>query len=452
MRARMAIAGLLGAVAMPATAMDLSEAWGVYQTQGPTYLASVHERQAGQEYKELGKAGLLPNISSTAYWKRVDGTSEQDNFLGNSVESDLEYDSKGAVVELRQPLFNKQRMAEYRQGKQRTLFSDAVFDAKTQESAVSLAARYFAVLLALETIDLAEVKLKNLENQVKAAKRRFELGDGTVIDVDQASARRDLAKAELIEAEDNLLVARRLLQELLGVLPEDMSTLRTEFPTPPLEPPTLQDWINDARANNPTIIARSRSLDIAVDEVDRAKAGHWPTLDFVAAYNDTESDSVSTQNQANKYGSVGVELRIPIFTGGATSAQVRQASANRELANDQLNSSREEVLSGTTREFRGVQSGEQRVRALETAVVSSERAQESARKGFQAGTSTNLDILNAEEQAFIARRDLLEAKLRYLLSRLRLAASVGSLGEDDIQQANAYLGPAIPVHPTVPSE
>ncbi|MCY1517206.1 Outer membrane protein TolC [compost metagenome] len=242
-------------------------------------------------------------------------------------------------------------------------------------------------------------------------------------------------------------MARRLLQELLGVVPEEMSTLRTEFPTPPLEPPTLQDWISDARANNPTIIARSRSLDIAEEEVNRAKAGHWPTLDFVAAYNDSESDSVSTQNQTNKYGSVGVEFRMPIFAGGATNAQVRQASANRELANDQLNSSREEVLSGTIREFHGVQSGEQRVRALEKAVVSSERAQESARKGFQAGTSTNLDILNAEEQAFIARRDLVEAKLRYLLSRLRLASAVGLLGEDDIQQANAYLGPSLSMRP-----
>ncbi|MHC5348739.1 TolC family outer membrane protein [Metapseudomonas furukawaii] len=443
MSARKALAGLLGIVALPVSAMDLAEAWNVYQIQGPTYLASVHERQAGQEYKELGKAGLLPSINATAYWKRVDGTSEQENLLGRSVESDLDYDSRGAVVELRQPLFNKQRMAEYRQGNQRTLFSDAVFDAKTQESAVSLASRYFAVLLALETIELAKVKLKNLEEQVQSAKRRFDLGDGTVIDVDQASARRDLARAELIEAEDNLLVARRLLQELLGVVPEQMSTLRTDFPTPPLEPPSLQDWLNDAKANNPAIIARRHSVDIADQEVKRASAGHWPTLDFVAAYNDTESDSVSTQDQHNKYGSVGVELRMPIFAGGATNAQVRQASANRELASDQLNSSREEVLSGTTREFRGVQSGEQRIRALEQAVISSERAQDSARKGFRAGTSTNLDILNAEEQAFIARRDLLEAKLRYLLSRLRLAASVGSLGGDDIQRANDYLGPSI---------
>ncbi|MEE4460948.1 TolC family protein, partial [Azotobacter chroococcum] len=94
-------------------------------------------------------------------------------------------------------------------------------------------------------------------------------------------------------------------------------------------------------------------------------------------------------------------------------------------------------------QFRGVQSGQARIRALERAVASSERAQDSAKKGFLAGSSTNLDILNAEEQVFIARRDLLEAKLRYLQARLQLAEAVGLLGDDDIDQANAYLGPEL---------
>ena len=184
----------------------------------------------------------------------------------------------------------------------------------------------------------------------------------------------------------------------------------------------------------------------------RAQGGVWTPIPVpggqVFAVADGDSGRVLIASSTGAFRYDGFRMRkLPIFAGGATNAQVRQASANRELANDQLNSSREEVLSGTIREFHGVQSGEQRVRALEKAVVSSERAQESARKGFQAGTSTNLDILNAEEQAFIARRDLVEAKLRYLLSRLRLASAVGLLGEDDIQQANAYLGPSLSMRP-----
>lgn len=137
---------------------------------------------------------------------------------------------------------------------------------------------------------------------------------------------------------------------------------------------------------------------------------------------------------------------MPLYSGGGVSARVRQATASREQAGEEVNAAREEVLSATTREFRGVQSGQARIRALERAVVSSERAQDSARKGFLAGSSTNVDILNAEEQVFIARRDLLEAKLRYLLARLQLAEAVGLLGEDDILQANAYLGPELAIN------
>ncbi|MCY1443861.1 Outer membrane protein TolC [compost metagenome] len=160
-------------------------------------------------------------------------------------------------------------------------------------------------------------------------------------------------------------------------------------------------------------------------------------------YTDSDSDSVSTIDQQNRYASAGVELNMPLYAGGGVSARVRQAVASREQAGEELNATREEVLSVTTREFRGVKSGETRIRALERAVASSERAQDSARKSFLAGSSTNLDILNAEEQVYIARRDLLEAKLRYLQARLQLAAAVGLLGEDDILQANTYLGPAL---------
>ncbi|HWV08819.1 MAG TPA: TolC family protein, partial [Pseudomonas sp.] len=217
-------------------ALDLQDAWSIMQMQGPTYRAAVHERDAGLENRALGRAGLLPQLNASASKSRVDGTQEQDNLLGNSVENDLDYDSQNLNLQLRQPLFNRQRMAEYRQGKHRADYSAAVFDAKTQNVAVRLASRYFDVLLTRETIDLANAKLKAFEQQVSASQRRFDLGDGTVTDVDQATARRDLAMAELIEAQDNLVVALRLLQEMLGEEPRHVATLRDDFPTPTLQP------------------------------------------------------------------------------------------------------------------------------------------------------------------------------------------------------------------------
>ncbi|MGE8358996.1 TolC family outer membrane protein [Pseudomonas sp.] len=424
-------------------ALDLQDAWSIMQMQGPTYRAAVHERDAGLENRALGRAGLLPQLNASASKSRVDGTQEQDNLLGNSVENDLDYDSQNLNLQLRQPLFNRQRMAEYRQGKHRADYSAAVFDAKTQNVAVRLASRYFDVLLTRETIDLANAKLKAFEQQVSASQRRFDLGDGTVTDVDQATARRDLAMAELIEAQDNLVVALRLLQEMLGEEPRHVATLREDFPTPTLQPSSLQAWLNQAQANNPSLRARNYSHSAAEEEVNRAESGHWPTLDLVLGYTDSESDSISTIDQQNRYASAGVEFNMPLYSGGAVSARVRQAIASRDQADEELKATREEVFSATTREFRGVQSGQARIRALQRAVESSERAQDSAKKGFLAGSSTNVDILNAEEQVFLARRDLLEAKLRYLLARLQLAAAVGLLGDDDISTANTYLGPEL---------
>ena len=429
---------LLG-LSLPASAMDLKQAWDLLQYQGPVYRAAVHEKAAGEENRAIGKAGLLPQVNASAYDNKVNGTQRQ---IG--IDRDLDYDSKGANVRLRQPLFNKQKMAEYRQGKQRADYSVAVFDAKSQDAAVRLAESYFDVLLASETITLAQSKLSAFEEQLASAKRRMELGAGTVTDIDESAARRDLAEVELIEAQDNLVNARRKLEEYIGETPESLTTLRPTFDTPPLLPSDLQDWLVKAQTDSPLIHARRHGSDLAEEEVKRAKAGHWPTLDFVAGYTAGDSQSISELNQRNRYGSIGLEVNIPLYSGGGTSALARQASANSYKALDELDATRQEVITGTTREYRGVQSGAQRIRALEKAVVSNERSLASTRKGFkEGGTSTNSDVLNAEELLFVARHDLFEAKLRYLMSRLRLASSVGSLGDDDIDHINDYLGPEL---------
>ncbi len=430
-------------LAQPVPALDLRESWNLMQFQGPTYLSAGHEREAALENRAIGKAGLLPKIGITAFDNHINGTQKQPDFYGNNHTNDLNYASRGATLQLRQPLFNKQKMAEYRQGQYQAEYGNAVFDGKAQDSAVRLAGRYFDVLLAHETAKLAAAKLNALNEQVASTQRRRELGDGTVTDVDEAVARRDLAQAELIEAQDSLVVARRQLQEYIGEAPEQVATLQETFPTPPLQPNTLQEWIIRAGTDNPSIRARRLNVNTADEEVAKAKAGHWPTLDLVLGYTAADSETLSTQNQRNRYTSAGVELNIPLYSGGYVSARARQSVATRDQAEEDLNATREEIISGTTREFRSVQSGEARIHALEKAVMSSERSLMSSKKGFLAGSSTNIDILNAQEQIFTARRDLFEAKLRYLLARLRLAADVGALGDDDIENANAYLGPRL---------
>ncbi|MCO7613923.1 TolC family outer membrane protein [Pseudomonas chlororaphis] len=434
---------VVACAASPAQALDLHEAWNLMQVQGPTYLSAGHERDAALENRAIGHSGMLPKIGITAFDNHINGTQKQPDFYGNSHTNDLNYNSRGATLQLRQPLFNKQKMAEYRQGEYQAEYGVAVFDGKAQDAAVKLAGRYFDVLLAHETVALSMAKLKSFNEQVASTQRRKDLGDGTITDVNEAVARRDLAQAELIESQDHVTVARRLLQEYLGQPPEELATLQDSFPTPPLQPDNLHEWIIRAGTDSPSIRARRLNVNTADEEVAKAKAGHWPTVDLVLGYTAADSETLSTQNQRNRYTSAGLEMNIPLYSGGYVSARARQSVATRDQAEEDLNATREEIISATTREFRGVQSGEARIRALETAVKSSERALDSSKKGFLAGSSTNVDILNAQEQFYTARRDLFEAKLRYLLAKLRLSANVGALGDDDIASANAYLGPKL---------
>lgn len=433
----------IACLALPAQALDLRQAWDLLQYQGPIYRSAANEKAAAAENRALGRAGLLPQVGLSASGSRIDGSQRQPDVFGRSRDNNLDYTARSASLQLRQPLFNGQKLAGYRQGGYQADAGAAVFDAKTQDAAVQLAGRYFDVLLAHQTIELAATKLRAFEEQVASTRRRLELGDGTVTDVDEAVARRDLASAELLEARDNLQVTRRRLQEFLGEAPEHIATLQERFATPPLQPAELADWIARAGSDNPAVRARRLGVAVAEQEVAKARAGHWPTLDLVLGYTAADSDSLSTVDQRNRYGSIGLEMNMPLFSGGYTSARVRQTSASRAQAEDDLSVAREAIVSDTTREFQSVQSGEARIRALETAVRSGEKSLDSVRKGFLAGTSTNVDILDAEELVYSARRDLFEAKLRYLLSRLRLAALAGALGVDDIDQANAYLGPRL---------
>ncbi|MBI3144536.1 MAG: TolC family protein, partial [Pseudogulbenkiania sp.] len=283
--ARSRLAGLIMMLALPVAAMDLKEAWGLLKRQGPSYLAAEHEREAGQENRALGLAGLLPQITASVYKNRIDGTSEHPDIFGREQTTPLNYDSQGGSVQLRQSLLNWPKMAEYRQGEQKTRYSEAVFDAKSQDAAVDLAGRYLDVLLAYETIAMAEAKVKAFEEQRAASQRRFDLGDGTVTDIDEATARRDLAQAERLEAQSNLQTSLRLLQELLGDMPTRIAGLQpASFATPALAPAVLADWLAEAETHNPALHARQRAYDVAQEEYNRVHGQHLPSVDFVLGY------------------------------------------------------------------------------------------------------------------------------------------------------------------------
>ncbi|WP_277060039.1 TolC family outer membrane protein [Rivihabitans pingtungensis] len=435
---------------LPASALGFMEAYRAALQNDPTYQAAIAENEAGQQNRAMGRAGLLPQISANASRARVRGEREYNTQTLSEVRNVIEplsYFSTSRTVQVRQSVLNMAAIANFRQGRARAEYSTEVFRGKQNDLALRLSSAYFQALLSQHAIDLAQAKVQSIEQQLKTAEVQFKAGDGTVTDVDEARARRDLAQAQLIEARNQLTVAMRSLQELVGDKPVSLAQLKADFAKqlkPELE--TLDTWLDRALETSADIAAQRRALEVAEREVDKNRAGHLPTVDVYASSGRSQSDSFSSINQEYRTRQLGVQVNIPIFSGGYTNAATTQAIANRERARNELEATVNKTHIEVTKQYSGTVSGLAKVQALELAVKSSEQALESTKMGFKAGMRSNVDILNAEEQLYTSRRDLAEAKYVYLLSRLRLKAAAGQLSEADMGEVDSYFGAEKPVH------
>jgi outer membrane protein len=202
----------------------------------------------------------------------------------------------------------------------------------------------------------------------------------------------------------------------------------------------MEKWVENAQANSLQLVIARAGAEIADKEVARNRGGHYPTIDIVANYSKNIANGGSFgggSDNTNK--SVGVQLNMPLFQGGGVNSKWREAEANRERANQELENARRNVAQQTRQAYLGVVSGIAQVRALQQALASSESVLQASKLGFEVGVRTNLDVLNAQQQLFSTRRDLYQAQYNYLISQLRLKAAVGMLGEEDINKVNQTL-------------
>src|SRR5690606_11743175 len=266
MRAALLSVMIAGAV-LPATvsaqAFDLSTAWRAALANDPTYQAAISEREAGQTNRAMGRAGLLPQVSASLGRNKIRGTLDTPTPQGGVISTDLDYMSKTNEIRATQSVFNWSRIAAYRQGNARADYSLAVFDTRSKETAVRLINRYFQALLSYENVVLSQSYLEANEKQIQAAQRRFDSGEGTITDVRETSSRRDLARADLIQAQDALVVARRELQEMVGSAPSAIVGLQSGFKTRSLDPATLEGWLSAAMSNNAEIRAGIEAVRIS---------------------------------------------------------------------------------------------------------------------------------------------------------------------------------------------
>lgn len=421
-------------------ALDLSQAYEAALAEDAFIRGVRAATNARVERLPQARAQLLPNISANAsrYRNNLDRTVPDS--LGNPHETNERYTSRSENLVIRQPLFRKFQFADYQQAKAQVEEANANLDKETQNVAVRVASIYFEALLTEEQLALVQSQKTAFTTQVDAARKRLSAGSGTRTDIDEAQAALDMALAQELEARQAADFTRRQLQTLVNRPVAALATLdpaKMQLRSP--QPDLIDEWTTRAEDSSPELRQLKAQLEAARQEVEKARAGHYPTLDAIAQLSRSQSDTVTSVNQRYTNRSVGVQLNVPLFAGGMVNSQVRQALAEQERVEQAMEATRRDLGVRVHKEFRGVTEGVLKVRALEQAVRSAEQAVISNRRSYEAGSRTLVDTLNSEQQKMLALRDLAQARYVYLLSRVKLLALAGGPKTEVIDEVNGWL-------------
>ena len=429
-----AIATLVSVPNQKAAAEDLLDVYERALTSDPQFQQAIAERQALEESLPQARAGLRPDVSVTSSFNVND---ENGDLAGG--QADGQYRQLTYGVSLSQPLYRYSQAKAVDRADAQVSQAQAQFAFAEQALILRVAERYFDVLDAREAVDAAEASLEAIERQLEQAEQRFEVGVIARTDVEEARARADLARAELFQARDNLQNRREELRELTNQPPGVLEALGAGVSLTAPEPSDLASWREQAQQENRQLAAARFAAEAAMEGVDVERGVRRPTVDLVAGYDGLEQYGRQGRDTSSDQLSAGVQLNLPLYQGGGISSNIREAQFRYTEAREALEETRRTVTRDAANAYRGVLTALERVQALDQARVSTRSALEATEAGFDVGTRTIVDVLNAQREVFNAERDYEQARNAYLLNTLRLQQAAGTLSKEDIDRVNALL-------------
>jgi len=443
-----AIAAAFGFAAFSGSAAgeDLLQIYRDALASDPTLAAARSTYAATQELLPQARSGLLPVLSllGNANYQKFEETVHIDPTLGQR-DFNQRFPLYGYSVQATQPLFRMQNWITFEQSKQQVGQGEYVYGSAQQDLIVRVAQAYFDVLLAQFTIELTQSQKAAVSENLAQAKRNFEVGVATITDTNDAQAKYDQIVAQEIQVQNDLDNKIAALRAIIGHAPKQLKRVERGFQPQLPSPNALEPWIEKAINDNYQVKIAQANYDIASLEVDRQRAGHLPTLDLVANFNQTyQGGAASTNLSANfaqdtRTGLIGVQLNVPIYTGGLVNSRVRQAVANLDVARQNLEAARRAAQLLAQTSFAGVTSGVAQVKALEQAVKSAQVSYDSNKLGLEVGVRTNLDVLNQQQQVFQTRFNLAQAYYNFVINALKLKQAAGTLSDEDVERINREL-------------
>ena len=427
----------------------------------PRLKEAYANKQAIIESKPQALSLLLPKLTASSTFSDSDtnGNNTFQRRIFDPITGDLlavttdntqfvqETDSFQWEVTLQQSIIDASAWMNLKKANKIVAQAEVDYLSAEQDLMVRVCNSYFDVLAAQDTLESEQAARAAIEKQLDQSRKRYEVGIIAITDIQEAQAAFDQSIASEISAKRNLATTKELLREITDSYPEELQKPGVNMPLIMPNPQSESEWVNTALQQNLNLLSAQVGTEIGRNEVNIQKSGHYPTLGLQASKRDTDNNSLrsdsgspfSPADTENISEGIGLQLNIPIYSGGQTSSRVRQAVAQHRSAKEKL----ERIARETTRKARdaylGIISGIATVKALEQSVKSSTTALQATEAGYDVGTRTTVDVLEARRRLYSAQTNLAISKYDYLKNIIRLKQAAGTLSKEDLIQINNWL-------------
>src|SRR6516162_2392661 len=455
----------LFALPLAAPAKDLTGVFEDALHNDPVIRQADANRLAARESKPQALAALLPQINGTAGITRDHSSGFENQILATATgqptpvrtADQIDNTIQQWALNLRQNVFSWSNWMALKAASREVAQAEANYAAAEQQLILRVSQAYFAVLTAYDTLQADQTALEAISRQLDQANKRFEVGLIAITDVEDAKAARDSAASTVIAAKRTLATSENQLQEITGQNYDALAKPGTEMPLNNPEPAEEDRWVNISLEQNLTLISSRLQADIARENVRVAEGGHLPTLDLVAgrSYNYTSSDQIFNGTPFSNVDSkvndrqIGLQFTLPIYSGGFTQSKVRQAEYLWIAAKEGVVQSSRATERQARDAYLGVISGIARVQALRQSVESNQTALKATEAGYEVGTRTSVDVLNARRLLVQAETDYAAARYDYIVSELQLRLAAGNLDRTQLTELNNWLTVTAPTSPAI---
>ncbi|AMB86407.1 ABC transporter [Pseudomonas agarici] len=413
--------------------LSLTAAYDASRLNDPTLRSAAHAYEASQQEEAIGRGGLYPQVSLSSRYGRGGRTDGGDD---NGYVNSNDYQADNVTLAAQQALYDPVRWAAYQEGKARGQLGIQQFDVAGQSLFERVAKGYFDVARAENEIKLIVQQKAAIRGLVVQSKRLYQSGQGAITDIDEAQARLDLVEAQEAEAAAHRVAALRALSGRTRVPVDDIWPMREALAvSSPL--PAERDlpyWTAIAHEASPELAARLAAVSVAQAQADSQRAGHYPSLSLTTQLSHRETRQYQDLDPRQDSYYIGVQLDIPLYRGGAVRASVAKAEAQLAGARSEYDVQRQQLAEEIETDYLGVVAGFAKSKAMERAVESNRRALASTEKGLQGGVRSTVDVLDAQQRVFQARRDLLDTRLDMLQSYVSLHIRTGQMNRAILEQ------------------